>query len=349
MSGIRVVHAIRSASFAGVEQFVRRLSIAQAEAGHDVHVIGGDPAHMAAPLADAGVGFEPADRTAAVAAAMRRRNDRADVVNTHMTAADIAAVQAFAGRARPAIVSTRHFAQRRGRFRALPLDPVARRVVDAEIAVSSAVADAIGVPSTVVFPGIEPPPLPPTAGRERVILVVQRLQPEKQTVLAIEAFARSGLADEGWRLDIAGTGAEAEALAEDASGLGGSARMLGFRDDVPQLMARAGILLATAPYEHFGLTVLEAMASGLPVVAAAAAGHLETMGGLDDRALFPPGDADAAAAGLRAFAVDPGARRRLGEAERARVIERFSVQAQVEQTDAVYRAAIADRTEKDRA
>jgi glycosyltransferase involved in cell wall biosynthesis len=346
MSGIRILHAIRSNSFAGVEQFVRRLAIAQARAGHDVHVIGGDPGHMAGPLAEAGVGFEPADRTATVAAALRASSARTDVVNTHMTAADIAAVRAFTGRSRPAVVSTRHFAQRRGRFRALPLDPLARRVVDAEISVSTAVAEAIGLPSTVVRPGIEPPRLAPVAGRGRVILVVQRLQPEKQTVLAIEAFARSGLAAEGWRLDIAGSGAEAESLSQDAAVLGDAARMLGFRDDVPQLMASAGILLATAPFEHFGLTVLEAMASGLPVVAAAAAGHLETMAGLDDGALFTAGDADAGAAALRAFAVDPERRRRLGEAERARVVRDFSVAAQVEKTDAVYRAAIAARSVK---
>jgi len=340
MSGLRIVHVVRSDRFAGVEQFVLRLALAQADAGHDVQVIGGAADRMAAPLDAAGAGFAPGLRVGEIAARLRRCAGAVDVVNTHMTAADAAALRAFAGRHRPAVVSTRHFAQRRGRFRALPLDPVVRLVLDAEISVSAVVAAAIGAPSTVVHPGVAVPPATEHE-RQRVVLVAQRLQPEKQTMLAIAAFARSGLASDGWRLDIAGAGAEADELARAASALGGSAGLLGFRGDIPQLMARAGMLLATAPSEHFGLTVLEAMACGLPVVATAAAGHLETMGGLDERALFPAGDADAAARALRALADDPSARRRLGDAERARVQSDFSVDAQVAATDAVYRAAIA--------
>ena len=345
MSGMRVVHAIRSAKFAGVEQFVRRLAIAQAGAGHQVHVIGGDPAHMAASLAAAGVGFEPATQTAQLATALRRCTASTDVINTHMSAADAAAVLAFAGRPRPTVVSTRHFPRRRGRFRLFPLDPYMRLVVDAEISVSAAVARAIGTPSTVVHPGV---PLAPPQDRERdrSVLVVQRLQPEKQTMLAVEAFARSGLPSDGWRLDIAGSGAEEESVARAASALNDRARMLGFRDAVPQLMAAAGILLAPTPIEALGLTVLEAMACGLPVVAAAAGGHLETMGQLDERALFRAGDAAAAAQSLRSLADDPEGRRRLGEAERQRAAGDFSIESQVSKTDAVYRAAAAARMKR---
>jgi glycosyltransferase involved in cell wall biosynthesis len=340
VSGIRILHAIRSDRFAGVEQFVRRLAIAQAEAGHDVHVVGGAESHMAGPLAAAGIGFEPGSSTRDVMRAVRARASETDVVNTHMTAADVAAVWALTGRTRPTVVSTRHFAQRRGRFRALPLDPWVRRVVDAEIAISSAVASATGVPSTVVHAGVPVDAPVPFDAREPIVLVAQRLQPEKQTVLAVEAFARSGLAEQGWRLEIAGTGAEAEDVAEEIAPLGRAARMLGFRDDVPELMARSGILLAPTPIEALGLSVLEAMACGLPVVAAAAGGHLETMGGLDPRALFTAGDADAAASALRALAEDAEGRRRLGDGERARVIGEFSLEAQATGTDAVYRRAI---------
>ena len=103
-------------------------------------------------------------------------------------------------------------------------------------------------------------------------------RPEKRTDVAIRAFAASGLADDGWRLKVAGHGSllvELERLTEE---LGISARVdfLGPRRDVAELMSRSAILLAPCPIEGLGLVVLEAMAAQLPVVASAG-GHLETL------------------------------------------------------------------------
>ena len=134
-----------------------RLAVAQAQAGHAVHVIGGDPDRMRAPLADAGVGHTAAARTLEVVGALRGLRGHVDVVNTHMTAADVAAVVALRWRrGRPAVVSTRHFASPRGRIGPLPLDRLVAGTIDAEIAISRAVAAAIGSPSTVVHSGLDP-------------------------------------------------------------------------------------------------------------------------------------------------------------------------------------------------
>jgi glycosyltransferase involved in cell wall biosynthesis len=262
-----------------------------------------------------------------------------------MTAADIAAVAAFLGmRQRPAVVSTRHFTRRRGRFRALPLDVFVRSTVDAELAISDAVAAAVRVPSTVVHTGVADRP-EPAAARERIILVAQRLQPEKRTDIALRAFAASGLANEGWVLRIAGDGAEAEALHALAETLGVSSHVefLGFRTDLPDLMSRAGLLMAPCPVEGLGLTILEAMASGLPVVAADAGGHRELLSGLDAHARFIPDNVESGASALRHFALDPRARDELGRAGRVRQQEFFSIEGQVAGTDTVYRDAIARR------
>ena len=64
-------------------------------------------------------------------------------------------------------------------------------------------------------------------------------------------------------------------------------------------LANAGVLLAPARSEPFGLAVVEAMAAGVPVAASAAGGHLETVGRLAGPALFPPRDHVAAASALR--------------------------------------------------
>ncbi|MDQ0644608.1 glycosyltransferase [Microbacterium murale] len=345
MTPLRILHTIASDRFAGVEQFVRRLAAAQAEHGHHVTVAGGAPGHMSSTLERAGVHAVPARTALDVMRAVRRTP--ADVVNSHMTAADAASAIALLGR-RTALVSTRHFAGRRAHAGPLSIDPFLRRV-DAEIAVSRAVAAATGMASTVVHPGLpaatntsDDQPRHPVARR---ILMVQRLQPEKHTAIGVRAFATSGLAAEDWGLLILGEGpdrAELEALIAEL-GLRDSALLIGFRDDVPELLKSSSLLLSTCPVEGLGLAVLEAMSFGLAPIAAGAAGHLDLLEGLDERALFRPDDVADAATALRAFADDPDRRRRLAAAARERALSEFSIERQVAGTDAVYRDAIAGR------
>ncbi|MEV7618640.1 glycosyltransferase family 4 protein [Microbacterium sp. NPDC089321] len=329
--------------FAGVEQFVRRLAAIQAADGHEVFVAGGDARRMTAPLREAGVSFTPARSLREALTAIRSAD--VDVVNSHMTAADTAAVVArLVTRRGPALVSTRHFALRRGSRGPSIAYRAVERLLDAEISISRAVAESIGVPSTIVHPGVDPVEVG-ESDRERTVLMAQRLQPEKDTAVGVRAFAASGLAAAGWRLEIAGTGPQEEslrALADDL-GLGDAVAFRGFRDDLPELMRSAGMLLATSPFEHFGLTVLEAMASGLPVVASDAGGHSEMLRPLADAALYPPGDPVDAAALLSALSADAPRRARLGEAQRRRQLEAFTLRAQADATESVYRGAIAQR------
>ncbi|WP_281883850.1 glycosyltransferase family 4 protein [Agromyces rhizosphaerae] len=340
---LRIVHAIRSDGFSGVEQFVLRLARAQAADGHRVLVVGGDTARMRGALAGSGVAHVPAVRTVDVTRALLRHARGADVVNTHMTAADVGAVAALAlvlRPRRPVVVATRHFAKARGSIGPVPIAALVGRVIDAQLAISDVVADAVDGDSTVVHPGLDPRPDVDAADRERIVLMAQRLQPEKHTEVGIRAFAESGIASEGWRMQVAGTGPERDALERLAASLGiaDAVEFLGFRTDLPELMDRSGMLVASCPFEHFGLTVLESMASGLPVVAAGAAGHLDMLDGLDPRALFAPDDIGAAASALRSLAGDAEGRAALGTAERERQRRDFSMRAQVDATEAVYRS-----------
>ena len=106
------------------------------------------------------------------------------------------------------------------------------------------------------------------------------------------------------------------------------------------VMDRAGLLIAPCPVEGLGLTLLEAMAGGLPVVAARAAGHLDPLAGLDPRAGFAPDDVDEAARNLRSLAADDHGRTALALAARGRQQRDFSLRAQVDGTDAVYRSVL---------
>ena len=339
---LRILHAVRSDGFAGVEQFVLRLALAQAADGHEVAVIGGAAERMRPDLDAAGVEHVPAARTVDVERAVRPRAAEVDVVNTHMTAADVAAVIALTGRRRPALVSTRHFAQPRGRLGPVPIDALVGRRIDAEVSISAAVAASVDRPSTVVHTGVDPRPLGDGRPRDRTVLIAQRLEPEKHTHVGIRAFAASGLAAVGWTLEVAGDGSERDAVHALARELGLEpvVRFSGFRSDLPAVMDRAGMLVAPCPVEGLGLTVLEAMAGGLPVVAAAAGGHVELLEGLDERTLFTADDADDAARRLRALADDEPGRADLGAAERVRQQQAFSTRAQADGTEAVYREVL---------
>lgn len=211
-----------------------------------------------------------------------------------------------------------------------------RRRVRAQIAISRYVAKAVDGEATVIYPGVPVVDVAP-GPRRPAVLVVQRLQPEKRTDIALRAFAAADPA--GWTLDIIGRGPEEPALRALARRLGVAdrVRFLGFRDDVSEQMSGAGVLLAPCDVEGLGLSVLEAMAHALPVVASRAGAHGETVGSVAGARLHDPEDWEMAGRLLAELVADAGEREdygaRLADAQRAR----FTPEAQVAGTDAVYR------------
>ncbi|WP_402467117.1 glycosyltransferase family 4 protein [Isoptericola aurantiacus] len=354
---MRILHAVVSDAFAGVERHVARLARAQSAAGLDVHVAGGATDAMVRELDGSRATHASAGSISELVRDLRQHRDLADVVHVHMTAAEIAATLALAGRprGRPAVVSTRHFALTRGHGVTGPVvAAVARHRVDAQIAISRYVAAGIDGSSAVVPAGLDAaPPGPAARERGRTVLLAQRLQPEKRSDVAIRAFAQSGLAAEGWTLDVAGDGAERERLERLASSLGilpgTSVRFLGHRADVAELMRSAGMLVAPCPVEGLGLSVLEAMAAGLPVVASAAGGHLELLDGVGRACLAPAGEADATGDALAVLGADPGLRDAVAARALTRQRQRFTLAAQASATTDVYRRVLrAARTPRTR-
>ena len=335
---MRIIHVIRSDGWAGVERHVAELARAQAGQGDHVTVIGGDPGPMRRVLGPE-IRHLPAVRVANVAIALHRVPAGADVVNTHMTAADLGAAVSWRHRS-AALVSTRHFSAPRGAsMHSRPALRLLDRRLAGQIAVSRYVAERIDGPSTVVLSGVPSVDgLVPARSRTATILAAQRLEAEKGCELALEAFARSGLAASGWSLDVAGDGALKPKLQDLAHDLGvqETVRFLGYRDDVHDLMCDASIFIATGQHEAFGLSVVEAMARGLPVVAAGGGAYLETVGSLPAPSLFEPGDVRDAARHLSVLAGDAALRdrygRRLQEAQR----QHFTVDLQARRTAVAY-------------
>jgi len=331
-----VIHVVVTDAFAGVERYVCTVATATAARGWKVTVVGGDPGRMRHELGP-GVTWRPG-ATPLEAARSVMLSGRAEVCHAHMTAAEAVAV-ATRRRHRGRLVSTRHFAAHRGASRLGGLlAPWIQRHLDVEIAISDFVADRLERrPSVTVLNGV-PDSEVLWRKENRTVLVMQRLEPEKDTVTALHAWAGSGLADDGWVLRILGDGSQRAFLERlmRVEGIAG-VTFAGQVRDVRQELGRAGLLLASAPAEPFGLGVVEAMAAGVPVVAAAAGGHLETAGQVPGSVTFEPGDADSAAAGLKALAKNHAGRGRLAEAGRAWQREHAGAEATAEAVIASYR------------
>jgi glycosyltransferase involved in cell wall biosynthesis len=342
---VHLRHIVCTAAFAGVERYVTYVAAEQARRGHRVEVIGGEPQRMRAELAGSGVVHIGAP-TARAGAWANLRRPRPDLVHSHMTAADAAAALTRPLVRRP-LVSTLHFAQPRGHsattrllYRGL------RPLLSAEVAISATVAGAAGGHPTVILNGVPAPTGPPPDGaREPVVLVVQRLEREKHTSVALRAFAASGLAAQGWQLHVLGDGEERPALERLAGsvGLAEAVRFAGPVDDVTERLAVAGLLLAPRPDEPFGLAVVEAMAAGTCVVAADGGAHRETVGRATPDTLFPPGDVDTAAALLQRLATDPAARSRHGHAARRHHEAELTIERHVDHLDALYERVLHRR------
>ena len=259
---------------------------------------------------------------------------RVGLVHAHMTAAEAAAVCCRVPNRAP-IVATRHFPLRRGSSmvgRAASL--AISRALAEQIAISRFVAQSIDGHSVILHNGV--PPRPQADLRARRVLMMQRLEQEKAPEIGVAAWASSGLANRGWHLEIAGSGRLESSVRRMCTELGvaGSVRLLGNVADTDSLLRESSILLAPAPAEPFGLAVTEAMAHGIPVVAAAGGGHLETVGA--EGCLFPPGDAETAAAHLARLGHDQGFRRATGKRLQARQRRLFSLEMHVERLEELY-------------
>lgn len=333
MDDRRVVHVVRSDSFAGVERYVCDTVTALSRRGWDVTVVGGRPELMRQALPRE-VGFVPARTLLEVTRAIWDAGP-IPVLHTHMTAAEAAAAP-LKGIRFDRWVTTRHFAQPRGRSRlGRAASPLIRTRVDVQIAISEYVASAIDGPSVVIHNGV-PTSIQPERQREKTVVMMQRLEIEKDTATGLRAWAAAGLAADGWRLQIFGRGAEAERLEQLAESLGvsGSVSFEGFTAEPRRVLAEAGVLLAPCAIDGFGLTVVEAMAEGVPVVGADGGAHRETLG--ETAVLFTPGDVTGAAAAITRMANDADERGRIGAALRRRHSDLFGPDSHAAKLETVY-------------
>jgi len=179
-------------------------------------------------------------------------------------------------------------------------------------------------------------------GDEQVLLTVGRLEPVKGHSYLLQALPILLAAYPRLRLWIAGEGSLCTRLAQQAASLGvaEAVAFLGYREDVPSLLAACDLFVLPSLEESFGQAVLEAMAAGRPVVASRVGGIPEVMAGCENGWLVPPAHPDALAAAIREALSQPEEAARRAQAGARRAREHFQVSAMTESIAQLYRRVL---------
>lgn len=187
----------------------------------------------------------------------------------------------------------------------------------------------------------------PRAGHERarpLVVSVGRLRAPKDFLTLARALA--ALPAGSFEALIVGDGPDRPALESELRRLGleDRVRLAGERDDVPDLLASADVFVLSSVSEGLPVSVLEAMAAELPVVASRVGGVPELVADGETGFLVPPRDPQALAAALERLVDDGELRRRLGAVGRVRAETRFGLNAFRRAHLELYAAELARRS-----
>lgn len=356
---MRIVQVLHSHKSGGAERHTRQLMLGLRDRGHDVHYAGPTDGWLGRQLSQDGfacchLGLHGLlDLPSIVRLARYARGVGADLLHGHLTRG--AWYAGWAARwARMPNVATAHSDNAGKHFGR----------ADRIIAVSQAVADFLcqtGYAAhriRTVHHGIADIARELNASAREttrsalglpdgtpVILMAARIVSAKGHDTALHALAR--LTQLPWTLLLAGDhhgdlGPATQQLVKTL-GLEERVHFLGLREDVPALMAASDLLLAPSRREALSLTLLEACAASLPIVASAVGGIAEVVqDGISGR-LVPADDAAALAAVLEPLLTNADLRRQMGQEARQRFESHFQEHTMFAKTESVYREVIASK------
>jgi len=368
---VRILHAITTLDVGGAEMHLLAQVRGQCARGHSVRVVYFKGQGTLAPdfLAAGAERVERSSFAGGLFGDLRTNLVWAQVTHTHLLKADmgVAVLATLAGR-RAGLVSSKHNDEQvltrplvslvHGLIGRLP-----RRTIPLSDHVARFIERHGRIPlarMTRIYYGLDPTPFEEAAlaapdvraklrrslglGDDEVVFTcVARFAPQKAHAVLLRAFARARASGGGERLrlllvgdDPFGEGrARAVALAHEL-GVHGPVVFAGIRRDVPQVLAASDAFVMCSLWEGLGLVFLEAMATGLPVLATRVSAVPEVVEDGRTGLLVPPADVDALCAAMLRLADDAELRRALGSAGRERVRKNFALERMIEETLDVY-------------
>ncbi|MGD6740614.1 glycosyltransferase family 4 protein [Streptomyces sp. BH106] len=226
------------------------------------------------------------------------------------------------------------------------------RSLDALVTMTEADArvyrERMPLPGTCVLsvPNIVPPTsVTPSDGTSKIVAAAGRLVPGKRYDLLLEAFAAVSAQEPDWELRIYGAGVEEHRLRALIAGLGlrGRARLMGQVAPVEPEFARASLVVSASGAESFGMTLVEAMRCGVPVISTdAPLGPAEIITDGADGRLVPVGDARSLAAAMLDLIGDEAGRKAMSAAALDSA-HRYDPEPVVARYEELFRALITSR------
>lgn len=376
---MRVVHIIKVTGIAGAEQHLFRLLTGLRVRQIDANIILlVEPDHpvddYVQRLTERGVPVEQlvihhhADISLLWRLMSLLRRLKPDIVHTHLIHADMYGILAARLAGVPLIFTSRHNDDAfRHRTPVKLVNRLLWRTVDVGIGISESIThfsmeieDAPPDKLHTIHYGLETDTQPFNRHQARTAIVnelglsagstliglVCRLTEQKGVGYAIEAFTRIAIEYPDTHLLIAGKGPLQSELEALASSLSNRVHFLGWRGDVPRLMAAFDIFLMPSLWEGFGLVLLEAMAQQTPIIASRVSAIPEIVVDQETGLLVAPRDVEGLARALQQLLSDKPLRSHMGLMGRDRLEAYFDVQQMVDQTAALYELNRKERREK---
>jgi glycosyltransferase involved in cell wall biosynthesis len=178
-----------------------------------------------------------------------------------------------------------------------------------------------------------------------IVAIVGRLREEKGHRFLFEAVARLRHRFPALLLIVAGDGSLRQELEQLAATLdiADQVQFLGFRTDVPEILAAADLFVMPSLSEGLGTAAIEASAAGCPIIASRVGGITDVICDGETGRLAEPGDIAGLARAITDFVSDPALAKRMAQAARRCALEHFTVEALVEKNLALYSKVLEKR------
>ncbi|MGH2550112.1 MAG: glycosyltransferase family 4 protein [Thermomicrobiales bacterium] len=355
----------RGDEIGGAQSYVRDLMVRMASDGHDAHLAVGSSGALTAVLDQHQIPWsiipglnrdiDPRHDIGAVRKLVDLiRKLSPDLLSAHSSKAGIVARLAARKAGVPCIFTAHGWAftegisrQKQLLFRGIEraMAPLAARIICVS-EYDHNLAQRYGFPTNrlvTIHNGILDRPHSPRIDQPGPIRVAMtaRFAPPKQPVTLLRAIAPL-LGTECWLIGDGPNLEEARTAARQL-GIEDRVRFWGKRDDVPALLEQCHVFVLSSDWEGFPIATLEAMRAALPVIVSDVGGATEAIAeGISGYAV-PKRDYDAMRDRIRRLAGDAGFRHQMGDAARARYLERFTFDEMYRRTIGTYEAAMLVR------